>query len=66
MKIMTTTTEAAATTIITNNNNNNKPVSAGVWFILNRYRAADGREFKPPCQSTGRLRHHKPAMCHMR
>jgi hypothetical protein len=68
MKMMTTTAAAAAATITNDdddNDNNNKQVFTVVWFILNRYRAADGREFKPPCQSTGRLGHHKPAMCHM-
>jgi len=74
MEMTTTVPEAAAaatTTIVTNNNNNNnnvnnKQVSTVLWLIFNRYRAADGREFKPPCQSTGRIGHHQPTVCHMR
>jgi hypothetical protein len=63
MKMIT----VAVATIITNNNNiNNKQVSTVLWLILNRCRAADGREFKPPCQSTGRIGHHQPTVCHMR
>jgi hypothetical protein len=63
---MKMTTEAAATITNNNNNNNNsKQAYTVLWLIFNRYRAADGREFNPPCQSTGRLRHHQPAVCHM-
>jgi hypothetical protein len=63
MKMMTAA--AAAATIITNNNINNKQVSKLLWLIFNRCRAADGREFKPPCQSTGRIGHHQPTVRHM-
>jgi len=65
MKMTITTAAAAITNNNNNNNNNNEQVSTVLWLIFNRCRAADGREFKPPCQSTSRIGHHQPTMCHM-